>query len=52
MTTAQKIAGFVGITMVATALLLPGRSTQETAVLGGLTSLSKGVISSAEGAGA
>jgi hypothetical protein len=49
MTAAQKFAGFVGIAMVATALFLPGRSTQETAVLNGLTSLSKGTISAAEG---
>ena len=49
MTVAQKIAGFVGIAMVATALFLPGRSTQETAVFKGLTNLSKGTISAAEG---
>lgn len=49
MTTAQKFAGFVGIAMVVTALALPGRSSQETAVLNGLTNLSKGTISAAEG---
>jgi hypothetical protein len=49
MTTAQKLAGFVGIAMVVTALALPGRSTQETAVLKGLTSLSTGTIHAAEG---
>ena len=49
MTTAQKIAGFIGIAMVITAVALPGRSTQETAVLNGLTNLSKGTISAAEG---
>lgn len=49
MSTAQKIAGFVGIAMVATALFLPGRSPQETAVLKGLTSLSTGTIAEAEG---
>jgi len=49
MTTAQKFAGFVGIAMVATALFLPGRSSQETAVLNGLTNLSKGTIGAAEG---
>lgn len=49
MTTAQKVAGFIGITMLATALFLPGRSNQETAVLKGLTSLSTGTIKAAEG---
>ena len=49
MSTAQKFAGFVGIAMVVTALALPGRSSQETAVLTGLTNLSKGTISAAEG---
>jgi hypothetical protein len=49
MTTAQKFAGFVGIAMVCTALFLPGRSGQETAVLKGLTSLSQGTIGAAEG---
>jgi len=49
MSTFQKFAGFVGIAMVVTALALPGRSSQETAVLNGLTSLSKGTISAAEG---
>jgi hypothetical protein len=49
MTTAQKLAGAVGIAMVVTALALPGRSTQETAVLKGLTSLSTGTIHAAEG---
>ena len=49
MSVAQKIAGFVGIAMVATALFLPGRSPQETAVLGGLTNLSRGTIKAAEG---
>jgi hypothetical protein len=49
MSTAQKIAGFVGITMVLTALFLPGRSQQESAVLNGVTNLSKGTIQAAEG---
>jgi hypothetical protein len=47
----QKIAFGVAAAMVATAVFLPGRSTQETAVLSGLTSLSKGTISAAEGQG-
>lgn len=51
MTGFQKIAAGVSIAMVVTALFLPGRSSQETAVLGGLTSLSKGTISAAEGQG-
>lgn len=49
MTTAQKIAGFIGITMVLTTLLLPGRSSQESALLTGATNLAKGTINSAEG---
>lgn len=49
MTIAQKFAGMIGIAMIATALFLPGRSTQETAVLKGLTSLSSGTIHAAEG---
>ena len=49
MTTFQKLAGFIGIAMVVTAVALPGRSTQETAVLNGLTGLSKGTIYAAEG---
>jgi len=49
MTTFQKFAGFVGIAMVITALALPGRSSQETAVLNGLTKLSQGTIKAAEG---
>jgi hypothetical protein len=49
MTGFQKIAVGVAVAMVATAVFLPGRSTQETAVLSGLTSLSKGTISAAEG---
>jgi hypothetical protein len=49
MTAFQKIAGGVAIAMIVTALALPGRSSQETAVLSGLTNLSKGTISSAEG---
>jgi hypothetical protein len=51
MTSAQKIAAGIAIAMVATALFLPGRSTQETAVLQGATSLAKGTISAAEGQG-
>lgn len=49
MTVLQKGAVFVGIAMVATALFLPGRSPQESAVFNGLTNLTKGTISSAEG---
>lgn len=49
MTVAQKIAGGVALAMVLTAVFLPGRSTQETAVLKGLTSLSQGTIKAAEG---
>ena len=51
MTFANKIAAGVAVAMIATALFLPGRSTQETAVLNGLTTLSKGTISAAEGQG-
>jgi hypothetical protein len=51
MTFANKIAAGVAVAMIVTALFLPGRSTQETAVLSGLTSLSKGTISAAEGQG-
>jgi hypothetical protein len=49
MTAPQKIAGGVALAMVITALALPGRSAQETAVLNGFTNLSKGTISAAEG---
>lgn len=49
MTVAQKIAGGIAVAMVLTALFLPGRSPQETAVLGGLTRLSTGSIRAAEG---
>jgi hypothetical protein len=49
--TAKKLALAVGIAMVATALFLPGRSAQETAVLKGLASLSQGTIKAAEGQG-
>jgi len=49
MTAVQKIAGGLALAMVLTALFLPNRSTQETAVLTGLTTLSKGTISAAEG---
>lgn len=49
MSTMQKLAGAVGIAMVATALFLPGRSAQETAVLKGATNLSRGTIRASEG---
>jgi hypothetical protein len=49
MTFANKAVGLVGIAMIATALFLPGRSAQETAVFTGLTNLSKGTITAAEG---
>lgn len=49
MTVAQKIAGGIAIAMVATALFLPGRSSQENAVLGNLTKLTTGSINAAEG---
>lgn len=49
MTFAQKIAGGIAVAMVITAIALPGRSTQESAVLSGLTSLSQGTIHAAEG---
>lgn len=49
MSTIQKLAAAVGIAMVATALLLPGRSAQEAAVLNGATKLSRGTIKAAEG---
>lgn len=49
MTFANKIASGIAIAMIATALFLPGRSTQESAVLNGATNLGKGVISSSEG---
>jgi hypothetical protein len=49
MTFANKIATGVAIAMIATALFLPGRSTQESAVLNGATNLAKGTISTAEG---
>lgn len=48
---AKKLAVAVAVAMVITALALPGRSTQETAVLKGLTSLSSGTIKAAEGQG-
>lgn len=44
-----KIATGVAVAMVATALFLPGRSSQESAVLNGFTNLSKGTISASEG---
>lgn len=49
MTAFQKIAGGIALAMVITAIVLPGRSTQETAVLGGLTNLGQGVIAESEG---
>jgi len=49
MTTMQKLAGFVGVAMIATALFLPGRSPQEKAVLQGAANLSRGTITAAEG---
>jgi len=49
MSVAQKIAGGVAIAMIITALALPGRSTQESAVLKGVTGLASGTIKSAEG---
>lgn len=49
MSALQKLAGAVGIAMIATALFLPGRGSSETAFLGGLTNLSKGTIRAAEG---
>jgi hypothetical protein len=49
MTFANKIATGIAVAMIATALFLPGRSPQESAVLTGLTNLSKGSISAAEG---
>jgi hypothetical protein len=49
MTVAQKIAGGVAVAMVLTAVFLPGRSPQESAVFNGLTNLSKGSIQAAEG---
>jgi len=49
MTAFQKIAGGIAIAMVATALFLPGRSTQESAVFQGAANLAKGSISAAEG---
>lgn len=49
MTVAQKIGGGIALAMIITALALPGRSSQETAVLQGFTNLSKGTISAAEG---
>jgi hypothetical protein len=49
MTVAQKIAGGIAIAMVATALFLPGRSSQENAVLSNVTKLTTGSIAAAEG---
>ena len=49
MTTMQKLAGAVGLAMIATALFHPGRSTQENAFLKGVTNLSTGTIHAAEG---
>jgi hypothetical protein len=49
MPVAQKIAGGIAIAIVLTALFLPGRSTQEAAVLKGATGLTTGAINSAEG---
>jgi hypothetical protein len=49
MTAVQKIAGGIAIAMVATALFLPGRSSQENAVLGNITKLTTGSIQAAEG---
>lgn len=49
MTTFQKFAAAAGVAMIITALALPGRSTQETAVLKGLTGLSQGSIHAVEG---
>ena len=49
MTAFQKIAVGVAVAMVATAVFLPGRSPQESAVLKGVTNLSKGTITAAEG---
>ena len=46
MSTAQKIVGIVGVVMVATAVLLPGKQT--VPVLNAVTNLSTGVIHSAE----
>lgn len=51
MTVAQKIGAGVAIAMIITALALPGRSSQESAVLNGTTNLLKGTISAAEGQG-
>lgn len=48
-TTAQMVAGGIAAAMIITAVALPGRSTQENTVLTGLTNLSKGTISTAEG---
>ena len=49
MTAIQKIAGGVALAMVLSALFLPGRSSQEAAVLTGITNLSKGTIQASEG---
>lgn len=49
MSVAQKIAGGLALAMVITAIALPNRSAQETAVLKGFTSLSQGTIKAAEG---
>lgn len=49
MTVAQKIAGGIAIAMIITAVVLPGRSAQESATLKGLTGLAQGSIASAEG---
>jgi hypothetical protein len=45
-TTAQKAIGFVGVVMVLTAVLLPGRQT--VPVLNATRNLATGVIHSAE----
>ena len=47
MSVAQKFVGGVVVAMVLTAVLLPNRQT--VPVLGALTNLSKGTISTAEG---
>jgi hypothetical protein len=46
MTVAQKAVGIVGVVMVITALVLPGRQT--VPVLNSVTSLATGVIHSSE----
>jgi hypothetical protein len=49
MTAFQKIAAGIAVAMVITALALPGRSSQEAAVLKGFQGLSTGTIKAAEG---